>query len=172
MNISVGQQFPSFSGRTYDGQYFNLENLAGKNVVIYFYPKDDTPGCACEAEEFSLLFNQFQKANTEVLGISVDSLDSHQKFSQKLKLKVPLISDAQKELVQKLGIQRASGSASRVTFVLNKEGKVFKIYENVNPRGHAQEVLSYIKENLSEAVSKKQQRLKEGGRERVRKIKV
>lgn len=148
MNIRVGQQFPNFSGRTYDGQYLDLESLIDKNIVVYFYPKDDTPGCAVEAQEFSNLLNQFHKANTEIIGISIDSLDSHKKFASKYKLKISLISDNEKQLIEKLGIKRESGSAMRMTFIIDGQGKVRKIYENVNPNGHAHEVLGYVKSTM------------------------
>ena len=148
MNINVGQAFPNFSGRTFDGQYLDLESLMGKNVVVYFYPKDDTPGCTIEAQEFSNLLNQFHKANAEIIGISIDSLDSHRKFASKYKLKVFLISDNEKQLIEKLGIKRESGSTMRATFIIDGQGKVRKIYENVNPNGHAQEVLGYIKSTM------------------------
>ncbi len=148
MNVSVGQQFPNFSGRTHDGQYFDLDSLADKNVVVYFYPKDDTPGCTVEAQEFSHLLHQFHKVNTEVIGISVDSLETHKKFTSKYTLKVPLISDNERHLVEKLGIKREIGSAMRTTFILDGQGRTRKIYENVNPHGHAQEVLNQIKNTM------------------------
>lgn len=168
MHISVGQKFPNFSGRTYDGQYFDFEALIGRNLVVYFYPKDDTPGCAIEAQEFSQSLNQFHKANTEVIGISVDTLDSHRKFAGKYKLKVSLISDSEKQLVEKLGIKRENGLAMRATFIIDKQGKVRKIYENVNPNGHAHYILGYIEKTMTEKPGK----MKQGGRARIRKTKV
>jgi len=168
MSIKTGDKFPNFSGRTFDGRYFDLETLKGKNVVVYFYSKDNTPGCTTESQEFSQLLEQFHKVSTEVIGISVDSLETHRKFAQRYNLKVPLISDSERQLVEKLGIKRESGAALRITFILDKEGKIRKIYENVNPAGHAQEVLSYIKATMVEKPATKFVR----GRERVHKVRV
>lgn len=154
MNIKQGQQFPNFSGRTFDGNYIDFSELRGKQIVVYFYPKDNTPGCTLECQEFSELLNEFHKHNTEVVGVSVDSLESHKKFVQRYNMKVSLISDSDKTLVQRLGIMRESGSAMRTTFVLDEQGLVRKIYENVNPNGHAHVVLGYIKSSMEPSVQK------------------
>lgn len=168
MNISVGHQFPNFSGRTFDGQYFDLASLSGKHVVIFFYPKDDAAGCALEAGEFSRILHQFHEIHADVIGVSVDSLDSHKRFCAKHNLKVPLISDSKKVLAEKLGIVRASGAAARTTFVLDGQGNIRKIFETVNPNGHAEAVLSYLKERIQEGRTTK----KASGRERTRKTKI
>ncbi len=154
MKITAGDKFPNFSARTYDGQYISLGDLHGKHAVIYFYPKDDTPGCTLEAQEFSELISEFRRHNAEVIGVSVDSLESHKKFCNKYGIKISLISDIDKSLVQDLGIMRESGSAMRTTFVVDELGRIRKIYENVNPNGHAHEVLSYIKSSMEPALKK------------------
>lgn len=168
MNISVGQPFPQFSSRTHDGQYFDLASLAGKNIVLYFYPKDDTPGCTCEAKEFSHLLHQFEELHTQVIGVSTDPLDSHKRFAGKYNLKVPLISDSEKTLTQALGITRSSGSAARTTFLIDGEGIVRKIWETVNPNGHAQAILNYIKEMMQQG--RKAEKI--SGRERIKKTRA
>lgn len=147
MNIKVNQKLPNFVGRTFDGQRFDLSELAGKNnVVLYFYPKDDTPGCTVEGIEFSELNKEFRKQNTWVLGMSRDSLDSHARFCHKYNLHIPLLSDPEGRYGQKLGILKNTGGFVRTTVLTGRDGKIKHIWENVKANGHAAEVLSRVKE--------------------------
>ncbi len=149
MNIKEGDVFPDFKLKADDGREVSLSDLKGKITVVYFYPKDNTPGCTKEACSFRDNINDFQSLGVPIYGISVDSIESHRKFKQKYGLPFTLLSDSDKKLVSELKIKSASGTASRVTFILDKDGKVLKIYPKVSPDKHAEEVLSFLKEKLS-----------------------
>lgn len=144
----VGDLFPSVSGQTFDGHHLDLADLRGKkNVVVFFYCKDQTSGCTREAIEFSQRLPEFHQKNAEVIGISVDSLVSHASFARKYELKVPLLSDKEKTLTKGLGILDEKGvSAKRTTFVLDKEGVVRRIFPDVDVPGHVDKVLQAVKE--------------------------
>ncbi|MEM4772347.1 MAG: peroxiredoxin, partial [Thermoplasmatales archaeon] len=127
-----------------------LSDYRGKMVVVYFYPKDFTPGCTTEACEFRDSYSEFERRGIEVFGISVDSENSHKKFSEKYKLPFPLVSDKSKEIASKYGVLGGS-SAKRVTFIIGKDGKVLFKFPKVNPKGHAKEILDKISELESSA---------------------
>lgn len=157
MNIQVNQKLPNFTGATYDGQQFDLSKYIGEsNVVLYFYPKDDTPGCTLEGIEFSGLVKDFKKQNTLVFGMNRDNLDSHKRFCHKHNIHLPLLSDVNGEYGQKLGVLKETGSPRsssgvaggfmRTTLLVGRDGKIKHIWENVKASGHAAEVLSKAKE--------------------------
>ncbi|MBI2454295.1 MAG: peroxiredoxin [Parcubacteria group bacterium] len=155
MNIKIGQKLPNFTGQTFDGQEIDLAKLAGEsNVVLYFYPKDDTSGCTVEGIEFSELNKEFRKLNTWVFGMSRDNLDSHQRFCHKHNIHLSLLSDAEGKYGQKLGILKETGSFKRTTILAGRDGKIKHIWENVKANGHAQEVLSKVKELEHQAQKK------------------
>lgn len=147
MNFKEGDTFPDFSLESDSGSTVSINDLKGKKSVVYFYPKDDTPGCTKEACNFRDNLDKFEELGVPIYGISVDSVDSHKKFKAKYGLNFPLLSDSKKELVTKLGIKSLTGSAQRVTFVLDKEGKIIKIYPNVSPDKHSDELFSYLSES-------------------------
>jgi peroxiredoxin Q/BCP len=124
----------------------------GKYVVIYFYPKDDTPGCTIETNDFNKLLSKFKKLNCEIFGISKDNLKSHDKFREKFKVKFDLLSDEETKVLKKYkvwGKKKFMGreymGISRSTFLINPKGKILKIWENVNVKDHALEVLETLK---------------------------
>jgi len=132
---------------------YSLKNSLGKYVVIYFYPKDDTPGCTVEANDFNKLLPQFKKLNCEVFGVSKDNLKSHDKFREKYKLKFDLLSDEELTVLKKFkvwGKKKFMGrefmGILRTTFLIDKKGKILKIWENVKVKDHAIEVLNALKE--------------------------
>ena len=132
---------------------YSLKNSLGKYVVIYFYPKDDTPGCTVEANDFNKLLTQFKKLNCEVFGVSKDNLKSHDKFREKYKLKFDLLSDEELTVLKKFkvwGKKKFMGrefmGILRTTFLIDKKGKILKIWENVKVKDHAIEVLNALKE--------------------------
>jgi thioredoxin-dependent peroxiredoxin len=125
-----------------------LKGLKGKNVVLFFYPKAMTPGCTIESCGFRDVVKDFAAADTVVLGISTDKLEDQQKFIDKEKLNFPLLADNERKMANAFGVMRDDKVTKRVTFVIDKEGKIAKIYENVKPKGHPEEVLKYVKENL------------------------
>ena len=145
--VKVGRPAPDFEGPIADGTRLGLKDFVGKkNVVLYFYPKDDTPGCTTEACSFRDNFDLVRKMGAEVIGVSLDSVESHKKFASKYKLPFPLISDKEKRIAQAYGVLRDTGtSASRVTFIIDKTGKIRKIFPKVDVTNHTEEVVEALK---------------------------
>jgi peroxiredoxin Q/BCP len=138
---------PDFEGPTGDGTKLGLKNFVGKkNVVLYFYPKDDTPGCTKEACSFRDNLQSVRKMGAEVIGVSLDSVESHKKFATKYKLPFPLISDKEKRIANAYGVLKDTGaSASRVTFIIDKAGKIAKVFPKVDVTKHTEEVVAALK---------------------------
>ena len=133
------------------GDVAPLADYQGKNVVLYFYPKDDTPGCTKEACAFRDEFAQFQKKGAVVFGVSPDPVKSHDKFVEKFKLPFPLLADADKKIVEAYGVWgekvfmgRKYFGVHRVTFLIGPDGKIKKIWPQVKPEEHAAEVLAAL----------------------------
>ncbi|MCX7104139.1 MAG: peroxiredoxin [Methylococcales bacterium] len=147
------QQAPLFSSPNQLNQLVNLSDFAGKkNVVLYFYPKDDTPGCTIEANDFTRLTEEFSKYDTVVIGVSKDSCESHIDFINKFGLKVALLADTTGELCESYDVWRErekngvkSMAILRSTFIINKEGVLVQAVYGVNHEGHAEEILAQIK---------------------------
>ena len=148
--LEVGDKAPDFLARTYGGKIVKLKDyLDSKNILLYFYPKDDTPGCTKEACSFRDNLKQLSSTNTTVLGVSVDNVISHEKFKEKYKLNFDLISDNKHAIVKKYGVIRERNnrvSANRVTFLIDKKGIIKYIWKPVKVTGHTEEVLEKIKE--------------------------
>ena len=145
-NLKVGDKFPEIGGESTSGEA-GFESFAGKNVVVYFYPKDFTPGCIKEAKDFRDYRGEFDKLNTEIVGISTDSMKSHDKFAEKYDLNFTLLSDKSKALCRSCGIIGLTGTtAKRTTFLLDGEGRIRYIWENVSVKGHAEDVLRKMNE--------------------------
>ena len=132
---------------------YSLKDSVGKYIVIYFYPKDDTPGCTLETNDFNNLLPNFKKLNCEILGISKDNLKSHDKFREKYKIKFNLLADENLEVLKKYKVWRKKKFMGRefmgiirTTFLLDKKGKIIKIWENVKVKDHAKEVLATLKD--------------------------
>ena len=139
---------------TNNNNYF-LKDSLGKYVVLYFYPKDDTPGCTIETNDFNKLFSQFKKLECEIYGISKDDIKSHDKFRDKYKIKFDLLSDEELKVLKKYkvwGKKKFMGrefmGIIRTTYLIDKKGKIIKIWENVKVKDHAKEVLETLK-NIS-----------------------
>jgi thioredoxin-dependent peroxiredoxin len=151
--LEKNQQAPLFSSKNQLNQLVNLSDYAGKkNVVLYFYPKDDTPGCTIEANDFTRLAEEFNKYDTIVIGVSKDSCESHVDFINKYGLKVDLLADTSGELCESYGVWRErekngvkSMAILRSTFIIDKQGKLVDVAYGVNHEGHAQEVLEKLK---------------------------
>jgi peroxiredoxin Q/BCP len=140
-----GQPAPDFTLMNDQGQPVKLSDFRGRTVVLYFYPKDETPGCTKEACAFRDNFKQFADAGIEVLGVSVDSIDSHKEFKRKQNLNFTLLSDKDKTVSKEYGVLNPLGFSSRVTFIIDKQGVIRKVYEKVSPAEHASEVLAFAK---------------------------
>lgn len=146
--ISEGESVPKFELQDADGNKVKSSDFKGKKHVIYFYPKDFTPGCTTEADEFSKDYQKFKKSGIEVIGISPDDVDSHKKFCEKMKITFPLLADTEKQVSKKFGVWgkkkfmgREYIGVMRSTFLVNEKGKIFKIFPKVKPVGHSKEVL-------------------------------
>lgn len=147
--ISEGSLAPDFMVAVADGKSLSLTDFRGKKLVLYFYPKDDTSGCTKEAIDFTALADDFAKAGTAVLGISKDSVKSHDKFVQKHDLTIPLGSDPEGGTVEAYGVwiekslySRKYMGIERATFLIGADGKVIKIWRKVKVPGHAAAVLA------------------------------
>lgn len=147
MAITEGERFPAVLGETYNGEMVDLSAYHGqKNVVLYFYPKDLTPGCTREAIDFDRKLDQFAEHNTVVVGMSVDPKEAHESFCTACGLHFPLLSDPDRVLSQQLGILNDSGTyAKRTTFVLDKAGIVRKIFHVTQVDGHVDQVLDVVR---------------------------
>ncbi len=143
--LKVGDAAPDFSSVDQDGNPVKLSDFKGSPVVVYFYPKDNTPGCTKEACNFRDNNEVYTKAGVKVLGVSVDGQKSHKNFVDKYDLNFTLVVDDSKEISQSFGVLGAR-SASRVTYILDKDGKVAHVYPTVKPSEHAVEVMGKIKE--------------------------
>ena len=142
---------PIFKLNSTSNKEYSLKDSLGKYVVIYFYPKDDTPGCTIETNDFNKLLPKFKKLKCEVYGISKDSLKSHKKFKEKYKIKFDLLADDELKVLKKYkvwGKKKFMGrefmGIIRSTFLIDKKGKILKAWENVKVKNHAQEVLEAL----------------------------
>lgn len=149
MILSIGDTAPNFSLQDQEGKMHTLSECMGTWVVLYFYPKDDTPGCTKEACAFRDALPKFSQIDAQIFGVSVDSVRSHAKFAKKFELSFPLLADETKEVVEKYGVWgkkkfmgREYLGISRTSFLIDPKGKIAKIYENVKPELHSIEVLA------------------------------
>jgi peroxiredoxin Q/BCP len=126
------------------GQVRRLSDYHGHNVVLYFYPRDNTPGCTVEGKEFRELYQQFAALDCSVVGVSTDSVESHRGFAEKHGLPFPLLADTRGELASAFGVLDR-GMAQRATFVLDRDGRLARSFLDVTPRGHAQRVLNFVR---------------------------
>ena len=152
--LTEGQAAPDFSVKTDKGETVSLKDFAGKHVVLYFYPKDDTPGCTIEACELRDSHTELEAAGAVVLGVSLDDVDSHVKFRDKFELPFALLADTEHEVSDAYGLYGKQKfkefeymGVARATFLIGPDGKVAKIWPQVSPKGHAEEVLAAVREN-------------------------
>ena len=143
---------PNFKLQSTSKNDYSLKDSINKYIVIYFYPKDDTPGCTIETNNFNKLLSKFKKLDCEVYGISKDNLKSHDKFREKYKIKFDLLADEKLTVLKKYkvwGKKKFMGreylGINRTTFLIDKKGKIIKIWENVKVKDHAKEVLETLK---------------------------
>ena len=152
MKPIIGDKAPEIHLPANNGRKVSFQDFQGKNIVLYFYPKDDTPGCTVQACRFRDAIQKIEKTDTIVLGISPDSVASHNKFISKFNLPFILLSDEEKKTCRDYGVwveksmygKKYMGVA-RTTFIINKEGKIVKIFDKVKPEGHEEEVLTVLK---------------------------
>jgi peroxiredoxin Q/BCP len=151
LRLKEGDVAPAFSAATNGGGIVSLANFKGRNVILYFYPKDDTPGCTKEACGFRDHFAEFKRRGAVVLGVSTDSAKSHDRFVEKFRLPFTLLADEDKQIVEAYGVwgeKRFMGrkylGTHRVTFLIGLDGRIKKIWPRVKPEEHAQEVLAAL----------------------------
>ncbi len=151
LKLNEGDPAPDFTTTTQDGNQVSLSDFRGKNVVLYFYPRDSTPGCTKEACAFRDDYAAFKRKGVVVLGVSVDSAVSHAKFAAKYRLPFVLLADEDKSIVQKYGVWgektfmgRKHMGTHRVTFWIGPDGKIRKIWPTVKPDEHARQVLALL----------------------------
>jgi peroxiredoxin Q/BCP len=146
--LNEGDKAPDFSLAGSDGKKHSLSEFLGKNVVLYFYPKDDTPGCTIEAKEFNKQIADFEDKNAVVIGVSKDGLESHDKFRKKYALDFLLLSDPDSGVIKAYDSYGDKGifgwGTLRNTFIIGGDGIIKKIFKNVSPLGHSGEVISCI----------------------------
>ncbi|OGU39321.1 MAG: alkyl hydroperoxide reductase [Ignavibacteria bacterium RIFOXYA2_FULL_35_9] len=147
-----GKEAPSFKLKDQHGEVISLDSLKGKNVVLYFYPKDDTSGCTKESCNFRDELPKFSKLDAVILGVSPDSVESHKKFAEKYKLTFSLLSDEKKEVLKKYGVWQEKSmygkkymGVVRTTFVINEKGMIKKIFPKVKVDDHNKEVIEALK---------------------------
>jgi peroxiredoxin Q/BCP len=151
--VREGNKAPAITLKDQDGTKVTLNDFKGKNVVLYFYPKDNTSGCTKEACNFRDDFPKFGKLNAVILGVSPDSVESHKKFSGKYDLPFKLLSDEKKEIVEKYGVWKEKSmygrkymGVERSTFIIDKDGKVKRVFRKVKVADHNKEVTEALKE--------------------------
>lgn len=149
--ISEGDQVPAFELPDADGNKVSSSDFEGKRYVVYFYPRDFTPGCTIEADEFTQEYPKFKKIGVQIVGISTDDVESHKKFVEKMKIPYVLLSDTDAKVCKRFGVwgkKQFMGKEymgiQRSTFLVDKDGKVFKSYPAVKPKGHAEDVLNAL----------------------------
>jgi thioredoxin-dependent peroxiredoxin len=139
--LAAGTDAPNLSAVDQNGKQHQLSAERGHPVIVYFYPKDGTPGCTKEACAFRDAWNKFKDANVQVFGVSEDDAKSHEEFSKEQKLPFPILADPNGEWLRAFGVPSRLGMASRVSFLIDKSGKIAKVYPDVDPGVHADEVL-------------------------------
>lgn len=149
--LRAGDPAPDFSLPSTAGTTVALRDLRGKKVVLYFYPKDNTPGCTKEACSFGDNLARLKRKGAVVFGISADSLSSHQKFSEKYKLPFPLLSDERKEVLKAYGVWKEKSfmgkkymGIERMTFIIDEKGTILRLFEKVKVKGHTEEVIACL----------------------------
>jgi len=155
--VATGQAAPDFTLQSSGGGTISLKDFCGKNVVLYFYPKDMTPGCTTEACDFRDYHPEFAKLDTVVLGISPDDVKSHDKFTAKHELPFPLLADPDHQVAEAYGVWvlkkmygREYMGIERTTFLIDREGTVANVWRKVKVKGHVQEVLRFVTEHMVE----------------------
>jgi len=151
--LNIGDVAPDFSCKDQHGNTVSLATLKGKQVVLYFYPKDDTPGCTTEAIGFTKLSDQFLASNTVVLGVSKDSVSSHEAFCHKYSLKITLLSDEDMSIITPYGVWQEKKNygktymgIARTTYLIDDAGRIKRIFKNVKAEGHAEAVLQAVQD--------------------------
>lgn len=151
--LKEGDPAPDFSVLKDDGKNVSLGDYRGKNLILYFYPKANTPGCTHEANGFRNMIADFRAQNAAIAGVSADTVDAQAKFSKKLSLNFPLLADTEFQIIDAYGARRMKNflgktflGIARMTFWIGPDGKIRKVWNNVTPKGHSAEVLAALRD--------------------------
>lgn len=154
--LQINDKAQEFALKNKDGRFHLLKNISAEYIILYFYPKDDTPGCTIEAKEFTNDLNKFEKLNVKIIGISGGDETTKKKFCDKYNLKILLLSDPDFSVCKKYGVYGEKSfmgkkfmGINRTTFVIDKNKKIVKVYEDVKPEDHSKEILEFIKNEKS-----------------------
>lgn len=155
MPLKINDKAPDFTLLDENGNEVSLKALRGKTVVLYFYPRADTPGCTIQACAFRDTYKQMQKTGAVLLGVSPDTVKAQKKFQEKFKLPFPLLADADKKIADSFGVLQEKNMYGkkvmgivRTTFIIGPDSRIRYIFPKVKPEGHAEAVLAYLKENM------------------------
>jgi len=143
--LQPGAPAPEVRLHTHTGETLTLAALRGRPVVVYFYPKDDTPGCTVEAQEIRDLWSEIQTTSAIVIGVSTDDADSHRAFAEKHALPFHLAADTDGSIARAFGVPLRNGRATRVSFVIDEQGRIARVFPEVTPRGHGRELLEAVR---------------------------
>lgn len=147
--LETGKPFPNFALQNQDGKTIKLSDFAGRWLVVYFYPKDDTPGCTIQGKSFTATRSEFDDAGISVVGVSQDGVDSHKSFCDKFSFSIDLLADTNAELLKACDVGQSEYKGTmywdRTSFVVNPSGVIGKVYEKVNPQGHERVLLEDIR---------------------------
>ena len=146
-HLKPGDKAPSFSADTQDGKKVSLSDFKGKkNLALFFYVRDNTPGCTREARALRDATAEFEKRDTEIIGVSTNSAESHERFATNNELEFPLLADVEKKVAKDFGVLKTTGMAERATFLIDKEGSVRHVWPTVSITGHAADIVGKIDE--------------------------
>ncbi|NMG60707.1 peroxiredoxin [Geitlerinema sp. P-1104] len=143
MTLAVGSTAPDFTAKDTNGDTITLSQFKGKTVVLYFYPKDDTPGCTKEAQGFRDAYAEIQGKDMVVLGVSMDDEASHKQFTEKYGLPFQLVADADGTVTRAYDVE-GGGYSKRVTYIIDGEGKIIQVFDKVDTANHAKDILSSV----------------------------
>jgi thioredoxin-dependent peroxiredoxin len=156
--LKVGDKFPDFQLQNQDGKKVSLKDFDGKWLVVYVYPKDDTPGCTIQGKSFTASKEQFDKAGIHIVGVSQDDVESHKNFCNKFSFTIDLLADTEATLLKAAGVAQSEYKGNqywdRTTFVVDPSGTVRKVYEKVKPEDHEQLLLTEIQDLQKSAVAR------------------
>lgn len=151
ITLQTGDDAPSFSGTDQQGNFISSADFPGQKVALYFYPKDDTPGCTAQACSLRDDYRALQEAGVQVIGVSPDDLQSHQSFSTKYNLPFPILADPEKEIIERYGVWgeknlygKKSMGILRTTFLIDEEGKIQKVFKRPQTKIHGEEILKAV----------------------------
>ena len=144
--LAVGATAPQFTGTTSDGSVFSLASTRGRSVVLYFYPKADTPGCTAEARGFTEHYEEFRRKGITVVGVSVDNVAAQRSFVEKCQIPYPLVADHDKSIARQYGVLGLLGYAKRVTFFIDPDGRVAQVVEGMTPGPHLKAALERVRD--------------------------